>query len=78
MDRFAIEDAILKANITDELFSVLESMHNGDPPELTKRLLEVFIDLSLIRNEQLWDTFCKNFELDKYSPHTKKEKNEDE
>ena len=68
MDRFYLEDAILKANITDELFSVLESMHNGDPPELTKRLLEVFIDLSLIRNEQLWDTFCKVFELDDYAP----------
>ena len=78
MDRFYLEDAILNANITDQLFSVLASMHNGDPPELTKRLLEVFIDLSLIRNEQLWDTFCQVYELDKYSPLAKKEKNEDE
>lgn len=76
MDRFDLENAILKADITDDLWSVVKSIDNGDPPEVTKRLLDVFIDLSTIRNEALWDTFCKTFELDQYSPYAKKETNE--
>jgi hypothetical protein len=78
MDRFALENAILKVDITDDLWSVVKSIDNGDPPEVTRRLLDVFIDLSTIRNEALWDTFCQVFELDQYSPYAKKEKNEDE
>ena len=76
MDRFDLENAILKADITEDLLSVIKSMDNGDPPEVTKRLLDVFIDLSTIRNEALWDTYCQVFELDDYAP--KQEKNEDE
>jgi hypothetical protein len=53
-------------------------MDNGDPPEVTKRLLDVFIDLSTIRNEALWDTYCQVFELDQYSPFAKKQENKDE
>jgi hypothetical protein len=74
VDRFDLENAILKADITDDLWSVVKSIDNRDPPEVTKRLLDVFIDLSTIRNEQLWDTFCQVYELDKYSPYAKKEK----
>jgi hypothetical protein len=75
MDRFALENAILKVDITDDLWSVVKSIDNGDPPEVTRRLLDVFIDLSTIRNAALWDTFCQVYELDKYSPYAKKEKN---
>jgi hypothetical protein len=75
VDRFDLENAILKADITDDLWSVVKSIDNRDPPEVTKRLLDVFIDLSIIRNEALWNTFCQVFELDDYAP---KQENKDE
>jgi hypothetical protein len=67
-NRFNIEQAILDADMTADLKAAFERHCDGPfmSHDEVDNLLMALWQMSELRHWKLWDTFCREFELDQY------------
>jgi len=73
VDRFDLEERIYSMNTSiDDLKVVAEMMYDSDLTYSADRVHTVLYGLAEVmeaKQEKLWDTFIKYFELDKYASY---------
>ncbi len=67
-DRFKIEQAIMDADMTTDLKAAFERHCDGSvmTHDEVDNMLMALWQMSELRHWKIWDTFCREFELDQY------------